>query len=141
MKNLFLDTDVILDYYFNREPHYTEILALFDWAIENDIQLYASALIYANLYYILAKNKGKAEAKSNLISLTSVVKILPVSANSISLALNSSMPDFEDAIQFFNAVESRMECIITRNKKDYKQSYLPVLDAGQFLELMGQNRK
>ncbi len=52
--------------------------------------------------------------------------------NKISdLALNS---DFDDAIQFFTAIENEQEMIITRNQADFKKSKIPVMSAGEFMK-------
>ncbi len=40
--------------------------------------------------------------------------------------------DFEDAVQFFAAVQLKSECLITRNKGDYKAGILPVLTPEEF---------
>jgi hypothetical protein len=50
-----------------------------------------------------------------------------------NLALNSEFRDFEDAIQYYAAIENDQELIITRNHSDFKDSKLPVMTAGEFL--------
>ena len=52
----------------------------------------------------------------------------------IEKGLNSSIKDFEDALQYFSATESECELIITRNGKDFKKSTLPVMTADEFLK-------
>ena len=42
--------------------------------------------------------------------------------------------DFEDGLQYYTAIENEQELIITRNLKDFKNSRLPVMTAGQFIE-------
>ncbi|HNR85475.1 MAG TPA: PIN domain nuclease, partial [Taishania sp.] len=49
------------------------------------------------------------------------------------LALTSNQKDFEDAIQYYTAIEFGMEIIITRNKKDFKNLNLPILTAKEFM--------
>ena len=49
------------------------------------------------------------------------------------LALNSDFNDFEDAIQYYTAIENNQEIIITRNQPDYKASRLPVMTASEFI--------
>ena len=53
--------------------------------------------------------------------------------------LNSSIKDFEDALQYFSATESECEIIITRNGKDFKKSLLPVMTADEFLKSLNRN--
>jgi hypothetical protein len=51
----------------------------------------------------------------------------------IDLSLNSDFKDFEDAIQYFTALENKLEIIITRNLKDFKLSKIPVMTANDYL--------
>ena len=51
----------------------------------------------------------------------------------IELSLASEFSDFEDAIQYYTAIENGIEIIITRNKKDFRHSTLPVLSAREYL--------
>jgi predicted nucleic acid-binding protein len=55
----------------------------------------------------------------------------------IDLALNDeSFSDFEDALQYFTALENGNQVIITRNLKDFKSATLPAQTARQFLGTM-----
>ncbi|MDP4934553.1 MAG: PIN domain nuclease, partial [Salibacteraceae bacterium] len=55
----------------------------------------------------------------------------------IEKGLNSSIEDFEDALQYFSATDSGCDIIITRNGKDFKKSLLPVMTAEEFLSRLG----
>ena len=46
---------------------------------------------------------------------------------------DDTFPDFEDGLQYYSAIENDIDIIITRNKKDFKNSKLPVLTAKEFL--------
>jgi hypothetical protein len=50
------------------------------------------------------------------------------------LALNSEFRDFEDAIQYYTAIENNQDLIITRNLSDFRESKLPVMTAGEFIK-------
>jgi predicted nucleic acid-binding protein len=65
-----------------------------------------------------------------------VCKVLPVDENIVKLALDSEFNDFEDALQYFTAIDFDCEKIITRNLKHYRKSAIPVLTAEQFLEIL-----
>jgi len=47
--------------------------------------------------------------------------------------LNSKFADFEDSLQYFSALKSECNLIITRNSKDFKESYLSVMTAEEYL--------
>jgi len=60
----------------------------------------------------------------------------PLEARSITKPLaisDEKFPDFEDGLQYYSAIENSVDIIITRNKKDFKRSKLPVLTAKEFL--------
>jgi len=59
--------------------------------------------------------------------------VIPVSEKAFDKALNSHIHDFEDAMQYFAALEIKVNAIITRNKKDFKNAKIPVLTAKEFL--------
>ena len=50
--------------------------------------------------------------------------------------LYESFPDFEDGLQYYSAIENQIDVIITRNKKDFKNSKIPVLSTKEFLALI-----
>jgi hypothetical protein len=41
--------------------------------------------------------------------------------------------DFEDAVQMISAVQCKVDCLITRNPKDYSPALLPVMPPVDFL--------
>jgi hypothetical protein len=61
------------------------------------------------------------------------INILPLNDKITDLALNSEFRDFEDAIQYYTAIENDQDLIITRNQQDFKESKIPVMSAGEFI--------
>ena len=51
----------------------------------------------------------------------------------IDLSLASDFKDFEDAVQCYSAVNAKVDCLITRNKRDYATDILPILTPEEFL--------
>ena len=134
MIKLFIDSDIILDLLSQREPHYIHAARLFTLIDLNEVVAYTSPLVFANLHYILRKHTSNASALRNLRKLKTLVKILPLNERVIEQSLNSEFNDFEDAIQYFTAVNNGITLIITRNKVDYKRSKIDVLTAEEFLK-------
>ena len=135
MKNLLIDTNIILDLLAKREPFYTFAAALFSLADKKKIKLYTSSFSIINTNYILSKSLSEKEAKEILRKFRILVKILPCDEKIIDLGLNSHFTDYEDAVQYFTATENKIDCIITRNLKDFKNSKIPVFTAEEFLKL------
>ena len=133
MEKLLIDTNIIIDLLAKRESFYQEAQELFTLADERRLSLFISALTFANTYYILSRDLNADEARKVMIKFKTLVKILPLENKVLELALSSDFCDFEDAIQYYTALDNKLEIIITRNKKDFKKSKLPVLTAREYL--------
>ncbi|MEA5127053.1 MAG: PIN domain-containing protein [Proteiniphilum sp.] len=133
MKNLLIDTNIIIDLLAKREDFYQEVQELFTLADENEVNLYISSLTFANTHYVLSKELNADETRKVLIKFKLLMKILPLDDRILELALSSDFKDFEDGIQYYTALENKLEIIITRNKKDFKTAKLPVLTAKEYL--------
>ncbi|MDP1813381.1 MAG: PIN domain-containing protein [Leadbetterella sp.] len=137
MKNLFIDTNIVLDLLAKREPFYESSAKLFSLADRNAIQLSVSSLTFANTNYVLSKLKSASEAKEILRKFKLLVQVLSLSEKIVNLALNDSeFKDFEDGLQYYFAIESNQDIIITRNQKDFKSSLLSIMSAEEFLSTL-----
>ncbi len=134
MKNkVFVDTDIMYDLLAKREPFYQAAARLFTLADEGKVQIFISSLSLPNLHYLLLKDKASAEVKQILRTFKLLVNIAPLNEKIIDLALNSEFTDFEDAIQYFSAVQNEIEVLLTRNLRDYKKAQITVLTAQDFI--------
>ena len=135
MTDLFIDTDVIIDFLIDRKPHSREAAIIFTLIEQKKIKGYASSLTFSNLYYVLRKIESHNKVKSKLESLSQIVGILKVEERTIKEALGSDFPDFEDSIQYFSALDSKkIDVIITRNTRYYKKSDIPIMTPGDYLK-------
>jgi predicted nucleic acid-binding protein len=133
-KKIFVDTDVVLDLLARREPFYKYAAKLFTNADKQEVAICVSSLCFGNLNYILSKQKSASEARKILSRFKVLVNVLPVDDKVIELALNSDFRDFEDAIQYYCAIENGIKILVTRNLKDFKQARIPVLTAEEFVK-------
>lgn len=132
MEKVFVDTNIVLDLLEKREVFYQEAQDLFTRADRKQVKLYVSALTIANVHYLLYRNL-KMEARKVLAKLKVLVEVLPLDNKILDLSLVSDFVDFEDAVQYYTAIENDVSVIITRNKKDFKNSRLPILTAREYL--------
>lgn len=128
MKHYYIDTNVIIDMLADRGEFAEAASNLFDAAGRGEICVYISSLSYSNIYYIIRRYLGHEKTIESLKELSRYVGILPVNGKIIRSSLDSGFGDFEDAIQYFSALQNRkIEAIVTQNVKDFKLSTLPVL--------------
>ncbi len=135
MKRVFIDSDIILDLLAGRAPFYHAAAGLFSLI---DAQLcagYVSPLIFANLYYILRKQHNRESALRNLRKIRLLLEIVTINQKVIDRALNSDFKDFEDAIQYFAALQNKIDFLITRNVRDYPAGDIEIYTAEEFLEI------
>lgn len=132
MEKIFVDANIVLDLLQKREEFYEEAQELFTLADKDIVKLYVSALTLANVHYLLYKHL-KMEARKVVSKFKVLVEVLAVDDKIINLALVSDLKDFEDATQYYTAIENGMDIIITRHKKDFKKLDLPILTAREFL--------
>ncbi len=136
MNRVFIDSDVILDLLAKREPYYIHSAKLFTLIDQNFVQGYTSANSYVNIHYILSRASTSKIAIQSLLRLKSMISILTIDESIIENALSSKFKDFEDAVQYYCALENDLDCIITRNKKDYTQSKITVCTAEEYLSIL-----
>ena len=135
MDRILVDTNIVLDLLAKRPEFFTEAQELFTLSDKNKVALYVSSLTFANTYYILSQKMKLENVRKVLRKLKILVQILPMDDKIIDLALDSDFRDFEDAIQYYTAIENDLNIIITRNLKDFKPAKIPVLTAKNYLEM------
>lgn len=134
MTKLFVDTNIILDLLAKREGFYTDAAELFSLADKKQVRLAVSALSFANTDYVLSRLSSPRTSRETLRKFKVLVEVWGLDDKLTELALSDQrFTDFEDGLQYYSALENKADIIITRNKKDFKFSKIPVLTAKEFL--------
>lgn len=135
MDKIFVDTNIVLDLLSKRIKYLPETQILFTLAAQNKIQLYVSTLTFANAHYIMAHQMKIRDAQKKLRKLKSLVHPVAFDERILELTLEASFKDYEDSIQYYSALSCAADILLTRNKKDFKSSDLPVLNVKEYLIL------
>ena len=136
MDKIFVDTDIILDLLSGRQPHYNFAAEVFSLADEGDIMIFVSSLSFANVNYILSREFKADQVRKKLLNFKTLVSVLSVHDKIIELALASEFHDFEDAIQYYTAIENDIATLLTRNVKDFRKADISVMTAEQYVKSM-----
>lgn len=137
MKHIFIDINILVDIFANREPFVHKSLSIYNLAIKRKIKLYSSSNTITTLHYILKKSISEEKTRLALEHVIEHVLIIPVDINIIKKSLKSNHKDFEDAIQITSAQSiNTIECIVTRDLKDYKNAEMKVLSPDEFLNTL-----
>lgn len=133
-KRIFLDTNIVLDLLGEREPFYEPIAKIATLADKGELTMIVSPISFATVNYFLSKYESPEIAREKLRKFKILCEVCSLNEQTIEKGLNSSIRDFEDALQYFSATESECDLIITRNGKNFKKSLLPVMTANEFLQ-------
>ena len=137
MDKVLIDTDVILDFLFDRKPFSEDAAQILSWCENEKIQGFVTSIMLSNIYYLLRKTAKHEKVIENLKMLLNIVDVITTNKDAVLDALHSEFKDFEDALQNFSAQNSNeIKVIITRNSKDYKTSNLAVMEPETYINLV-----
>ncbi len=130
---IFVDSDVILDVLLER-TRFEFSKELLSHIEEKRFIAVTSPIVFTNSFYIISKLKNEKKAWISLQKLRLIFSLTKISQKNIDKALASEFDDFEDAVQYYAALEEKVDFLVTRNKKDYNSaSELPIMSPEEFL--------
>lgn len=131
---IFIDTNILLDVLTGREPFYENSAIIWSMVEKDLIKGYISAISVNNIYYIVKKQLGKSEAEKLIDKILKDFKVTSLTFEILKLARTMKEKDFEDVIQYFSALQTGCDFIVTRNKKDFPQKEIEIIEPGEFIE-------
>ncbi len=136
MKHALIDSDVLLDFFFDREPFSRHASYVLTQCELKKLNGYLTPVIISNVYYLLRKISSHERVIKKLNQLLTLTEILIIDKQIILNAMNSKFKDFEDALQNYACENTgKIEMIITRNIKDYQASNLSILTPEEYSNL------
>ena len=133
MKHLFWDTNIMLDLLGERVPFYEPAAKIATLAEARKLSITVSSLSYATVNYVLSKYENVEKVKEKLRKFKIISNISALDEDIIDKGLNSNFKDFEDALQYFCALEANCDVLITRNGVDFKNANMPIMTAEEYL--------
>ena len=133
MMKVFIDTNVFLDYILSRQVGFVEANEIFMLSANYEIDLILSDLTLANVRYVTRRDFSNELFYEVIKGMRDLFEIAPVGPHAVDRALMLRANDFEDALQYFSALQSGADCIVTRNVKDLAFSEIEVLTPSDFL--------
>ncbi len=115
---IFIDSDVVIDFFTDREPHVNPASELFELNEQGRVKLYISAVSINNIYYIVRKFLGHKKTLEVVEALVEIMEIVGTTKKEIVQALRNDFTDYEDSVQYSSALAVKdLDLIITRNIK------------------------
>jgi predicted nucleic acid-binding protein len=135
MKKIFVDTNILVDLIADRRPFSKFAIRIFSLAEDKKIKLYTSSHSIATTHYILKKFLDEKKLREILLNLIDYVNVIPIDVDIIKKGLKSKHKDFEDSLQIYCSYSvEKMEYILTRNIKDFKDSDIPAITPDELVK-------
>lgn len=134
---VLIDTCIIIDALQSRIPFAEAAQKIFLSSANKKFEGYITAKSVTDIYYLTHRlTHSDMETRKILSKLFMLFHLLDTTSLDCRKAISSEMNDYEDAIMVETAVRSGMDCIVTRNIKDYSKAAVNVLDPLAFLKLL-----
>ncbi len=131
---ILIDTNVILDVLCNRKEFVDDSLKVFKYCEANQITGCISALSVPNIVYIMRKELDGEKVKEILTTLTSLFTVIDLRESDLTKAADMDFSDYEDALQSVCATRAKVNYIVTRNIKDFKNSTVPAIKPSELFD-------
>ena len=130
---LLVDGNILLDVLQNREPHVIASALVWKLCETGRAKGFVSALTFANLVYVLRRELDPEKTEEVLKKLSLIFSFVELSGADLLKAAGLHWNDYEDVLQAVTAERLRVDFIITRNVKDFKQSKVLALTPTELL--------
>jgi len=132
VKVLF-DTNVVLDHLLAREPYVDTAEQLLSLVDSGRIDGVICSTTATTIHYLASKAVGAAASTDYLRKLLVIFEVACVDGDVLQGALDLGFSDFEDAVLHEAACKVGAAAIVTRNRRDFLRSTLPVFDPAELL--------
>ncbi|MBP5339742.1 MAG: PIN domain-containing protein [Prevotella sp.] len=126
----------MIDVIGRREQFCLPSLQIMSLADRGLIRVYVSAMSYATASFILGKDNKELDIFREFSKFMKITTATLVDSSTIEKSAESKFKDFEDAMQYFSAMNEDIDYIITRNKKDFTASDIPVFEPQEFVDYL-----
>ena len=131
--NVFLDTNVVIDFMGEREGFFESASAIFSMIEDKTIRASVSALTIINCAYILKKAYCKEVMLDKVDILCHMLDVMPIEKSQLQSAIRMKPYDYEDAVQYLSALPHHPDVIITRDKKGFCDFDIPLMTPSEFV--------
>lgn len=131
---VLIDTNIILDVLCNKKEFIEDSLKVFKYCEANLIDGSISALSIPNIVYIMRKELDNNRIKEILTTLTSLFTVIDLRETDLMKAADLDFADYEDALQSICASRAKVNYIVTRNIKDFKNSPVPAIKPSELFD-------
>lgn len=121
MKLLF-DTNVLVDFYLQREQFSASVNSIAAAAIHGDVELWASAKSYTDIFYIGKKYFTSSVLQNAFLESFKFIHVCSIDIEDIKIAAKECWSDIEDCLIHKSAQKVNADFIVTHDAKGFTNS-------------------
>ena len=135
-KNLFIDTNVIIDLVADRLPFSNAAHEIFHESNQSRWNLYTSSNSIITSYYIIEKNSNSKLANMAIVTILQRVTVQDLNKVDLLNALHSSTVDLEDAAQIECAKKiGKINFIVTRDRRGFSKCQIEIISPDELMNI------
>jgi predicted nucleic acid-binding protein len=139
---IFLDANVLVSVLNKEYPLFTYSARIVSLADNRRFEVFTSPVCLAIAFYFAEKKHKTKMARQKIALLYEHLLIAGVTESAVGKTIkNAAINDFEDGLEYYAAKESKCDCIVTEDVKDFYFSDIEVIDCAGFFEKYLHNAK
>lgn len=132
---VFVDANILVSVLNKEYPLFTHSARILSLSGTSNFEVYTSPICLAIAFYFAEKKHKTKLAKEKIALVCRHVLIAPATAIAVENAItNKKINDFEDGLEYYSAIESNCNFIVTEDSDDFYFSEIPVMNAKYFFE-------
>ena len=132
-----IDTCVIVDALQSREPFCKDAQSIFLLCANRQFEGFLTAKAITDIYYLTRRQTHSDNGTRDVLTkLCALFGLLDTTALDVRKAISAEISDFEDAVMVETAVRSGVDCIVTRNIKDYGKAQISLYTPKEFIDYL-----
>lgn len=136
-----IDTCVIIDALQSREPFVEDAQKIFLLAANQQFIGCITAKSTTDIYYLTHRlTHDDKSSRAVLSKLFTLFEVVDTAGMDCRRAIPSEVSDYEDAVMIETALRTEVDCIVTRNTRDYSKSSLAVYSPGEFIKKLEEEQ-
>lgn len=135
---VFLDTNVVIDFYAQRNDFFHAAAVIIDLAVKGKIEIVVSGTTFVNAFYLLKDYYDEEELYTAMSNLADKCEISTIDSDTIKEALAARYTDFEDAVQWLSARKNNVDVVVTRDRH-FRAFSGNIMSPASFLDLYFNN--
>ena len=131
---VFVDANILVSVLNKEYPLFSDAARILSLNDKSPFEIYTSPICLSIAWYFSEKKSGQSLARKKMIILCENIRISGIEEAGVKQTVaNKKIHDFEDGLEYYSAMQSGCETIITEDTSDFCFSEIEVMRCVDFL--------